>query len=331
MKERDTILVVSHTADAHALEVMRHLDAHAARVELFDTSGIAREGSLTIEHRAQAGWSGMATVRGRTIDMQRIGAVWWRRPQPFVLHPDVGGSDDCNFALGEIATAVSGLWSLLDAHWINDPDLDEKAGRKAWQLKIAREAGLTIPTTCITSDPDRARKFVRDRAGEVIYKSFSATQRTWRETRIVGAGECDLLEAVKYAPVIFQEYVQARVDLRITIVDGEIFAAEIDSQASSYPHDFRMDTTAAIASHVLPPAISSRLLRLMQVLGLAYGAIDMRLTPAGEYVFLEINPAGQWLFIEERTQQPISDRLAQALIRRISASISGGACLRGAR
>lgn len=53
------------------------------------------------------------------------------------------------------------------------------------------------------------------------------------------------------------------------------------------------------------------------MLGLVYGAIDMRLTPAGEYVFLEMNPAGQWLFIEEQTQQPISDHLAQALVRRI--------------
>ena len=140
MKERDTILVISHAADAHALEVMRHLEARAVRVELFDTSSIAREGSLTIEHTAEAGWSGMATARGRTIDMQQIGAVWWRRPQPFTLHPDVGGSDDCNFAVGEISAAVSGLWSLLDARWINDPDLDEKAGRKAWQLKIARLA-----------------------------------------------------------------------------------------------------------------------------------------------------------------------------------------------
>jgi hypothetical protein len=36
-------------------------------------------------------------------------------------------------------------------------------------------------------------------------------------------------------------------------------------------------------------------------MGLIYGAIDMRLTPDGRYVFLEINPAGQWLFVEHRT------------------------------
>ena len=52
----------------------------------------------------------------------------------------------------------------------------------------------------------------------------------------------------------------------------------------------------------------------MGTMGLIYGAIDMRLTPHGEYVFLEVNPAGQWLFIEERTGQPITAALAGYLI-----------------
>jgi hypothetical protein len=42
-------------------------------------------------------------------------------------------------------------------------------------------------------------------------------------------------------------------------------------------------------------------------LGLVYGAIDMRLTPDGRYVFLEVNPSGLWLFVEEPTGLPITD------------------------
>jgi D-alanine-D-alanine ligase-like ATP-grasp enzyme len=54
----------------------------------------------------------------------------------------------------------------------------------------------------------------------------------------------------------------------------------------------------------------------MRRLGLTYGAIDMRVTPEGEYVFLEINPAGQWQFIEQQTKQPITKALAEELLRR---------------
>jgi len=43
---------------------------------------------------------------------------------------------------------------------------------------------------------------------------------------------------------------------------------------------------------------------------IVYGAVDMRRTTDGRYVFLEINPAGQWLFVEERTGQPMTDAFA---------------------
>jgi len=52
---------------------------------------------------------------------------------------------------------------------------------------------------------------------------------------------------------------------------------------------------------------------LMRRLGLVYGAIDLRLTPDGRYVFLEINPAGQFLYVEQQTGQPIAAALAALL------------------
>jgi D-alanine-D-alanine ligase-like ATP-grasp enzyme len=54
----------------------------------------------------------------------------------------------------------------------------------------------------------------------------------------------------------------------------------------------------------------------MTVLGLRYGAIDLRLTPQGEYVFLEINPGGQFLFCEIHAGVPITRKLAAALLGR---------------
>ena len=64
----------------------------------------------------------------------------------------------------------------------------------------------------------------------------------------------------------------------------------------------------------LPEDVIARLRNLMKRLGLVYGAIDMRLTPDGRYVFLEINPAGQWLFVEQQTGQPITKSLVRLLL-----------------
>ena len=72
---------------------------------------------------------------------------------------------------------------------------------------------------------------------------------------------------------------------------------------------------------------STKLHELMNRLGLVYGAIDLRLTPDGRYVFLEINPAGQFLYIEKATGQPITAALAQTFVQK-GERLKGAALLR---
>ena len=77
-----------------------------------------------------------------------------------------------------------------------------------------------------------------------------------------------------------------------------------------------MNLATKYEPHDLPPQIAAKLKELMHRLGLVYGAIDLRLTPEGQYVFLEINPAGQFLYIEYATGHPIAAALARALIEK---------------
>jgi glutathione synthase/RimK-type ligase-like ATP-grasp enzyme len=51
----------------------------------------------------------------------------------------------------------------------------------------------------------------------------------------------------------------------------------------------------------------------MKTLGLSFGALDLILTPQGEYVFLEVNPSGQWVWIEDKLDLPISRSIAEWL------------------
>jgi glutathione synthase/RimK-type ligase-like ATP-grasp enzyme len=70
---------------------------------------------------------------------------------------------------------------------------------------------------------------------------------------------------------------------------------------------------ARVEAVQLPAEIENKLHALMASLGLIYGAIDMRLTPDGRYVFIEVNLASQWYFIEQRTKQPITATFAKLL------------------
>lgn len=309
------ILVISTPSDLHASAVLEELTRLSASAVLLDLSAFPQHMQLSMGYDVKASFRFMLTLPdGRILNLQDCHGVWWRRPQPFVLHPTLTQPTHRQFALGESHEAFTGLWQALDAVWINHPSKDEIAHRKAYQLKVAGEIGFNIPKTLISNDPAAVRAFIETQGQEVIYKSFSATEREWRETRLLKAEETALLENVQYAPVIFQEYIEAIYDLRITVIGDTIFPAAIYSQETTYKVDFRMDIAhARIEAVSLPEEVEAKIHALMRHLGLVYGAIDMRLTPGGRYVFLEINPAGQWLFIEERSGQPITEHFARVL------------------
>ena len=209
---------------------------------------------------------------------------------------------------------------------MNDPTRDEVAGHKLYQLKVAGEVGLEIPRTHITNDPASARAFVAETGpDETVYKAFIAQPEAWRETRTLTDEEVAHLDDVALAPVIFQEYVPAEFDLRITVVGEEIFAVAIDASDTAYPTDYRMHLgEARVEVHDLPAEVRERLRAFMDRLGLVYGAIDMRRTPDGRYVFLEVNPSGLWLFTEEPTGLPITEAVVEWFLAHDEGSIGDG-------
>ena len=303
--------IVSHNNDLHATTVRAHLHDLGAEVALIDTAELPNRLAVTAWTRP-GNWSAEWGLNG--IDVNDLRVMWWRRPQPYEPSPEVIANQDRMFVVGECDAAVSGLWSCLGAVWVNDPDRDAAASHKMWQLKIASKIGLRVPRTCMTNSPERARQFLADESGAVIYKAFSATPETWRETRVVSETEITQLDQVRLAPLIFQEAIAGGCDLRVTVVGDRLFPAQIVAPANGYEYDFRLYTTQSSITPVeLPDEINERLLELMRRLQLWYGAIDLRRAPNGDYVFLEINPAGQWLFVEYATGQPISTALAGLL------------------
>lgn len=322
------LLIVSRAGDSHTGVVLGRLAEIGLPTELIDLSNFPQRASMSLSRGTQRRADhDIELAGGRRLSLDAVKVVWWRRPQGFELHPEIRDPGYAMFAQSETQEAFAGLWPSLDVFWINDPEKDRLAGRKAWQLRLAAELGFEIPDTLITNDPVRARTFIEMRGPEnTVYKSFSATARHWRETRVLRTDELALLDNVRFAPVIFQEYIPADVDIRITIIGDRIFPAAIHSQETSYIQDFRMDMfSSRIEACQLPRDVEDKLLTLMQRLGLWYGAIDMRRTPEGRHVFLEINPAGQWLFVEDRTGQPITAALC-SLMAAHAGNASGAPC-----
>lgn len=311
------ILIISSSKDHHATVVMEQIKNDGHEFYLWDLSQFPSSQQLSISYdNHSTPHLQLFETEGKEINLSEFTSVWWRRPQPFNLSIEVTDSISKHFALNECHSTINGAWKLLNAKWMNPPIEDEVASRKAYQLMVAKSVGLIIPETLITNNPEHAKFFIKKNSDEgTIYKSFTATEEAWRETRLIKEDELTKLNNVKYAPVIFQKYISSVADLRITIVDDKIFPAAIYISQTSYQVDFRMTySTSNIVVHKLPQEIEEKLLYFMRRLHLIYGAIDMRLTPDGRYIFLEVNTAGQWLFMEEPTGLPITKSISDWLI-----------------
>ncbi len=313
-----TIVVLSNIQDAHAQAVMSALAERGAHAEIVDLSEFPTRLALSLAFDDGRRRLTLRRRGGAGLDLDSVNAIWWRRPQPF--RPPAGLDQTAmQLVLSELATAFQGLYRSLDAFWINDPSRDAAAAHKPFQLALAQTIGLDLPPTLMTNNVEEAKAFWRRHEGEVVYKQFLALPTAWRETRRLKPEDEAHADVVAHAPVIFQRHVPAVADLRVTAVAGELFAAAADVRNGEYPQDVRMNLDVKYEAHELPLEITAKLKELMNRLGLVYGAIDLRLTPEGRYVFLEINPAGQFLYIEQATGQPIAAALANALLQRARA------------
>lgn len=307
------ILIVSFEENEHVAQVRRHLKVESVVV---DTAWIPSAMALDARFSRDADIRCLILPSGRRLDLRDVGAVWYRRIKPYGLHPDLADETARLFAWSETNEALLGFWYSIDGYWMNPPTADEVALRKIRQLQVARRLGLSIPDTLVTNDPQSARGFIDAYgAGHVVRKAFRNIVQAPRETARLREGDLALLESVRYAPVTFQRFVPAVLDLRVTIIEHDIFAAAIRSEPA-FEADYRRGLgSATVAPYTLPDDVAGKLLQLMQALNLSFGAIDMRVTPEGEHVFLEVNPAGEFLFISQRTGQAIPQAIAAALER----------------
>lgn len=312
------IVVFSHPGDRHAQVVLDALARGGDQAFLFDLAELPDRASISVDYGdPQRPLVVVDHEDHGAVELSAATSAWWRRPQAPVLDaivdPDVFG-----FSHGEWHEGLNGIYQLMPCPWMNHPVRNEVASRKALQLAVASQLGFRVPRTLMTSEARRARDFVdREGVGNVVYKTFAATHQVWRETRLVGPDDLDVLdESLRYAPVIFQEFIRGAADVRVTIVGAEVYAMTIDARGTDYDVDFRVSMAdATTGATELPDAVVKSLRLLMDRLGIVYGAVDLRRTDDDEYVFLEVNPAGEFLFVEHNTGFPITEAVAGWLRR----------------
>ena len=316
------ILIISSVEDVHVSPVTRHLDRLGVAHCIIDPARQPDKSFLEARAgrgRYRAGISGSAK---EDRAFSKATAIWHRRPTSPGQIPDPFLPSIARYVSSNRRAVYVGSMNQLPGSWLPArPAVQDKAGNKVYHLSVATALGFVVPLTRITTDPQALPEmFSRSRTG-IIIKSLMpfVDERNGNLvfTQAVNRRDLRRYRGLRHSPMIVQERVHKRTELRITVVGEEVFAAEIDSQASPRTLvDFRHGShQIEHRVHQLPAAEARRCVELTKNLGLCFGAIDMILTPQGKYVFLEINPNGQWLWIENTTGMPIAAAVAQLLIR----------------
>ncbi|MEV5742793.1 MvdC/MvdD family ATP grasp protein [Microbispora rosea] len=319
------ILILTIDGDSHAEHVARLLAARGAKAVVFDPAGYPVRAVLDAAYHRDGRVRRRLRTETADVDLDRLTAVWFRRPQAPVAHPEIADPVARAHIEQECAVFAGDLWEQLDCRMVPAPrERVRLAQRKSSQLALAGRLGFELPDTLITNDPDEFLDFYNRHQGRIITKPLGVPTSlradgdgVARMSEPVSTRDAAYADAIRFGPVVIQEYVPKRVELRVTVVGRAVFAAEIHSQESNHTRlDWRRYDPGSTRHevHGLPPEVAERCVRIVRRLGLRYGAIDLILTPDGRYVFLEVNPSGQWLWIEKATGLPIGAALCDLLM-----------------
>jgi glutathione synthase/RimK-type ligase-like ATP-grasp enzyme len=275
--------------------VLAALHARGAEVLNIDTAALATVRYNFVFDVGVGGWFG---VGGTRIEVGMVRGMYLR-PGP------VTG------ARGEAASsAFLSLASMLPKTVVNRPAAGRSNGSKPYQLGIIARAGLDVPDTLVTTDPDTARRFLSTHS-RLVYKSISGIRSV---VAVLGPADLARLDDVASGPVQLQEHVPG-LDIRVHVVGDRWFACAIHSDAPDYRYaEAVTGDPVELRTYDLPPALGRRLVALCRRMGLLVAGIDLRLTPSGRWVCFEVNPSPGFSWYEEATGHPIAAAIASLLI-----------------
>lgn len=314
-----SILVLTRSDDNACVELVAgHLRQMGQQVLRFDTDLYPTEVKVSSDP------TGKTRIRAgsESFDLSEVSAIWYRRFYAGGRLPlELGETREV--CVHESRRTLYGTIAASPAFQLDPLTYVRKADHKELQLKRAAHFGLTLPRTLFSNDAEEVREFFQAENEQMVAKMQSsfALYREGEElvvfTTKITRDQLHELDRLCYCPMIFQEFLPKKLDIRATVVGQRVFAAAIDSQKTSVTEvDWRRDGAGTLNDwfpFTLPPEVEKSLVALVDDFGLNYAAADFVLTADDRLVFLEINAGGEWLWLCSHHGLPIDLAIAEVL------------------
>ena len=203
-----------------------------------------------------------------------------------------------------------------NANWINNPVSTYCAENKLFQLCIAEECGLLVPDTfvsnCTDFNLDSNKKYIVKSLDTALFYDVKNKKEMFTYSNVVTGAELQEYDLTS-APIFIQEFLNPKVDCRVTYVAGTIFPVKILQNGKGMYGDWRVrKEELEYIPFQLPADVEAAIYKLMKKLDLNFGGIDLAIVNE-KYYFIEVNPTGEWGWLEVKTGMNISETIKKAL------------------
>lgn len=264
---------------------------------------------------------GQDSLRFGDIDLNDAEAVWIRHVDVAESLPPMEPSHRA--ATENLAnTALHAALQSIEVFQLDPPDRMGNAPLKPRQGQLARRAGLAVPRTLVSNDPDAIRAFAARCGGQIIAKMLDSGSVMMEDedgavpfpTMLMRADELDELPGIELSPMIFQELVPKRLEARVTIVGREVFVAAVPVTDAVDMRQDRALIEGLRAFDGLPRDVVRGLEQMMDRVGLNFATFDLINTPDDRWVYLEMNTVSYFHHVERFAGLPVSDAVARLLL-----------------
>jgi glutathione synthase/RimK-type ligase-like ATP-grasp enzyme len=261
-----------------------------------------------------SGVAGVLVIAGRTFALDEIQGVYVRVMDVASLpefRPRRRRSLEATLAFERASAFQAALldwFELTRGRVASRPSAMTSNNSKPFQAGLLERCGFTVPPALITNDPAAVRAFAAEH-GRLVYKSVSGARSI---VQTLDSGSLRRLDRVRALPTQFQKYV-AGVDLRVHVAGDELHATEVCSEAVDYRYASRNGHDVTVRPHLLPADVADRCLGAARALQLPFCGLDLRRTPAGDYVCFEANPMPAYSYYQLAADQPIAASLIRYL------------------
>ncbi|HOZ15649.1 MAG TPA: grasp-with-spasm system ATP-grasp peptide maturase [Tenuifilaceae bacterium] len=190
-------------------------------------------------------------------------------------------------------------------------------------LEKAKETGLKIPPTLITTSKESLVTFFREHKNIITkaisdVKAFNYNRKGFIYTYTSMVEDIESLPD-EFFPSLFQKNISKKYELRVFYLNKKFYSMAIfsqnDSQTKTDFRNYNFEKPNRNVPYSLPRVVKVKINKLMKVLELETGSLDLLVDENDDYYFLEINPVGQYGMVSYPCNYYLDKIIAEELIR----------------